>query len=323
MNSKLIICIKFAFAIFLLWILYRLKLIQISSILVMIKNPWSLVGLTVLAWFTSPLCTLRWRLLLQVQGIETNFAELFRIVYASSLFGLYLPGVVGGDVVRTVFGSRLSPGKIPKITLSVVFDRLMGVVGLLVLGLAGCFLFFRSFWMNKPLGFFMVLAASLLAIAIFLAVFAVLFSSPLHQLSKRNKWRRRNFFFRSLAQLIEAIISYSKNRKRVLAALVISILVHAKNIVSLLIIAEIVLAKAVEPVGVAISGFVAFLTNFIPLTPGGIGLGEAAFSQIAIMLTPASAETDFGSIFLLHRGLTILALIPAAFAMPRFIGKQI
>ena len=171
-----------------------MQLIKMSSVLLMVKNPWLMVGLIVLAWFTIPLCTLRWRWLLQTQGIEIKFSELFRIVYASNLLGLYFPGVIGGDIYRTVFGSRLYNGVTPKFVLSVLFDRFIGVLGLLVLGLAACIFFFQKFLMSESLRFFMYLMASFFVFGILLTIVATGFAIPIHELSKKIDGRTEPFF---------------------------------------------------------------------------------------------------------------------------------
>jgi uncharacterized membrane protein YbhN (UPF0104 family) len=80
---------------------------------------------------------------------------------------------------------------------------------------------------------------------------------------------------------------------------------------SLVLAALMLLGSAMDFHGLSISGYVSagtcsLVANSLPITPGGIGVGEAVFDQIAATLATNGNGAGFGTIFLVMRVLTIL-----------------
>src|SRR6266851_4848452 len=80
----------------------------------------------------------KWRMVVNTAGAELDFATSAQC-YTGGLFGaLFLPSIIGGDVVRLAVGLRRSPRPVAVLTGNVV-DRFLDVAaqaGLVVLGLA-------------------------------------------------------------------------------------------------------------------------------------------------------------------------------------------
>jgi uncharacterized protein (TIRG00374 family) len=62
--------------------------------------------------------------------------EILRIFFVSTYLGTFLPGSVGGDAVRTYALNRLAVPAADAFA-SVFLDRLLGIVSLLIMALAG------------------------------------------------------------------------------------------------------------------------------------------------------------------------------------------
>src|SRR6202051_183914 len=81
---------------------------------------------------------LKWRMVVNAAGAELDFATSAQC-YAGGLFGtLFLPSIIGGDVIRLAVGLRLSPRPAAVLAGNVV-DRFLDVAapaGLVLLGLA-------------------------------------------------------------------------------------------------------------------------------------------------------------------------------------------
>ena len=58
-----------------------------------------------------------------------------------------------------------------------------------------------------------------------------------------------------------------------------------------------------------LGGFIANIANTIPLTPGGLGIGEGAFDQVCRMLESKPSGAAYGSIFLAFRTATIIVYL--------------
>ena len=99
---------------------------------------------TQLRWFipavavsiaTVPVMALRWRLLLSAKRIDVPLAWLTRTYFVALFAGQFLPAAIGGDAVRAVeLGRRTHDA--PEAVASVLIDRLVGLVSLVVLAVA-------------------------------------------------------------------------------------------------------------------------------------------------------------------------------------------
>ena len=76
------------------------------------------------------LATMRWQILLRIQGITFSWLRAFAIVMIGLFFNMFLPGLIGGDVIRLYFVFKLAPRRKTRATLSVVMDRLFGLLAI-------------------------------------------------------------------------------------------------------------------------------------------------------------------------------------------------
>src|SRR5260221_6107942 len=74
----------------------------------------------------------RWQLLLRVQGIELGWFRLFSLLVIGVFFNFFIPGGTGGDVVKIFYLLKETPGKRTAALLSVLVDRLVGLIALTV-----------------------------------------------------------------------------------------------------------------------------------------------------------------------------------------------
>ena len=77
----------------------------------------------------------RWQLLLRVQGIELGWFRLSSLLLIGVFFNFIIPGGTGGDVVKIFYLLKETPGKRSVALLSVLVDRLVGLIALTVLAM--------------------------------------------------------------------------------------------------------------------------------------------------------------------------------------------
>jgi hypothetical protein len=87
----------------------------------------------------------RWRLLLRVQDIHFSLSRVFALDLMGLFFNFFMPGGTGGDVVKIFYLLKETPGKRPAALLSVLVDRLLGLVTLTVI--AGIFAAANARWL--------------------------------------------------------------------------------------------------------------------------------------------------------------------------------
>jgi len=308
--------LKLALAFFLLWALYRLELLQLAPLVFLVQTPWLLVVIVFLLWLTFPLCALRWWQLLQIQGIKPPLSDVFKIVYSSAFWGLFLPGVVGGDIVRVAFGLTLSRRRMSVVTVSVVVDRLLGMLGLLTLGLLASLVYLDRFWVHPHMRSLILLLAGTFLTGLLAVTAAGIFARCLRAVYRRKEWPEKGFILRLAAKTIESVALYSDRPGQLALGWGLSIVVHGKDLAILAILARVMGIGGMDPWQYAIVGSITFLVNYLPLTPGGLGVGEAAFSQLALWLEPASAPPAYATVLLAFRAVTALALLPALILLP-------
>lgn len=77
----------------------------------------------------------RWFLLLSHIRVNLPFLTVLRLALIGLFFNLFVPGGVGGDLIKMVYLKRESGDRYPQALLTVLLDRLLGLGGLLLLAL--------------------------------------------------------------------------------------------------------------------------------------------------------------------------------------------
>ncbi|PYJ10221.1 MAG: hypothetical protein DMF06_07285 [Verrucomicrobia bacterium] len=92
----------------------------------------------------------RWHILLKVQGINLSAARVGGLFLIGMFYNQFLPGGTGGDVVKTYLLWKETPGKKPGALLAVMFDRMIGLIALIVI--TGVLIFLRYDWLTRETG---------------------------------------------------------------------------------------------------------------------------------------------------------------------------
>ncbi len=80
-----------------------------------------------------PVQTVRWQILMRCRGLEVPWLKAFRLTMVGQFFNICMPGTTGGDVVRAYYAAKGS-GRKSAAVMSVIFDRITGLLGLVLLG---------------------------------------------------------------------------------------------------------------------------------------------------------------------------------------------
>jgi len=148
-------------------------------------NPVWLLGAILLAGVQVGFASLRWQALLRAQEIAFSLGETMRLTLIGHFFNAFLPGSTGGDLVRIYYAVRLVPKQKAAASLSVLYDRFVGVVVLLFIGSGLCFPLYPIL-SKSSLVLEVLLAFVLVALGIFLvALLAWLLPSLLRRRSFR------------------------------------------------------------------------------------------------------------------------------------------
>ncbi|MBI3313316.1 MAG: flippase-like domain-containing protein [Candidatus Omnitrophica bacterium] len=121
-------------AVFLLLYFLRDKLSESINILRQdVDWRWMIVAISLHLTALSILAV-RLRLVFKVQKIFVTFGESFYLGIVALFFNLFLPSAVGGDLAKAYYAYKHS-GKKMEATTSVILDRLMGFIALILMAL--------------------------------------------------------------------------------------------------------------------------------------------------------------------------------------------
>ncbi len=218
------------------------------------------------------LLAVRLRWLLARQQLTVPFRRALGLTLIGSFFGAILPGLVSGDAVKAVYLFGDSTGSRSRAVAAVLIDRILGLYSLFLVGtlaLAGASL--GSLLPQRPA---VLWIAPLVVTGLTLAL--VLAGAPgtaragwVQRLSPRTPERLR--------KLVSALHHSLRDTKLCAGAILLSLINHGLVIVTY-ILAGHLLGDAIRPLTHLVVDPLAMVLNVVPLTPGGIGITEGAFS---------------------------------------------
>lgn len=218
----------------------------------------------------------RWWRLLTLAGCRTRWTACFRLTYLGLFFNIVVPGLTGGDLVKALMVTRENPRKRAEALVSVVVDRIIGLVVLTLL--AGVvILMLGEVFAELRLPVLILLLVSLVGAFAYVNPSlrrALRFDALLAKLPLGDK----------LKTLDEAILLYSRHPFELVWATLLSLGNHVFNIVGVYALG---VAFGVSDVGLwdymALVP-VANIVSSVPIAPGGWGVGELAFRELFLMV---------------------------------------
>jgi glycosyltransferase 2 family protein len=222
-----------------------------------------LVDRTLMAW--------RWIALLRPLTVDAppRLVDVIRVFFVSTFVGTFLPASVGGDAVRAYSLSRHHVPAAPAVA-SVVMDRALGVVSILLLGLFSL----AALHAEVPKGVYVVLV---LGGVVSLGAAIVIFSDRIADVAIRAIALVPGARVRHIGQsLLDAVRTYRHHHGVLAAVLVSSVAVQVIRVLqawclgrALHIDAPVTLYFVTIPV--------ILLIMLLPITVNGLGTSQAAF----------------------------------------------
>ena len=118
-----------------------------------------------------------------------------------------------------------------------------------------------------------------------------------------------------IATHLSLLVQYYRSSLPLLGlCLLISVVAHALVLGSFVILARALFGDTLSISQLGLSGVMATLANQIPITPGGLALGEGTFAFLCHLMDPANVTTDYGSVIFLQRLVALIATLPGLFS---------
>ena len=223
----------------------------------------------------------RLRLLVAAAVARIPYAAAYRLVGIATLFNMAIPGGTGGDLLKLVLLHKRIPGKRAEFTTLLLIDRIIGLTSILLVALAAAGLALAIDEAPARLIGIVVTPALLLLGAVVTAV--IVSTGPSRVAFLRlvpSRWTR----LRGLLNRAWDTAHVMRSQPSVLLrALGISVLAQVAMATAFAVAARS-LMPGVSPLMAAAIAFVGLIVNAIPVTPGGIGVGEAAFEALFALI---------------------------------------
>ena len=229
----------------------------------------------------------RWYVLVRALDLPFTLRNAFRMGMVGTFYNTFLPGSVGGDIVKAVFIARGQTDRKAAAVATVVADRLIGLFGLLFFAAAVG----GGFWLagNEQLAAHTELKDIILVCAGLAGTGALLYLAlgllPVRrQLRFEERLKRIPKVGGALAELWETAIRYRRRPTAVMTAVAMSAVIH-----TLMVLAFHFAVRVFPPTDLALLGSLAehcviapigFIAQALIPLPGGLGAGEAVFGGL-------------------------------------------
>jgi uncharacterized protein (TIRG00374 family) len=271
--------LKLAFVGLVFWWLAKKNLISIDAFVGGLQQ-WPLILLGFFAlWTCTFISALRWRTLLGAQGIDLSVARILQLHFIGNFFNVALPGAVSGDFVKAFYIGREVAGNRAKAFGSILFDRILGLSALVIVSLVALLIGMEHFIGTPVLSgvkAFVILAG----IAVFVFYAYLFFVREDHDPLLRlfQSLERKYPKFGSVNRIYLGVRVYHSERGIVFKTLLLACAIHI-----LAGCACLCFAKALGETQIPINGLfvvvpLGLLVTAVPVLPGGVGTGHAAFS---------------------------------------------
>lgn len=296
-------------AVLLALIFYGIDFNQLRETLVDM-NIFLLIISLLLPFSNRLLMPIKWNLLLKALDIEVSWFRAIKIYYISSFLGLFLPPTIGADAVRAYYVSETNH-QLPKIISSIVVERIIGLISLMVFAIIAGFIFlkyFSDFNFDLPKFFTISVLSAVIIICGFLISLSEWFEH--HLLNVIKKFTHKKIIGKILTFIQKFYHSYVlyKNKKGTLFLFFILTCLE----ISLKAVRTYIIAMALNA-DVPILYYFAFIPIMLllirlPISMNGFGIHEGGFIYF-LSLMGVSSSLAF-SIGIIDHFIFIYAVLP-------------
>jgi len=244
----------------------------------------------------------RWLLLLRAVGHASHVpvGAVMRVFFTSNFVGAFLPASVGADAVRAYGLSRLDVPAAESLA-SVLVDRLLGVVSVVIMAVGGLVL------AHRVIGGLALAGIAAMATAVLVAALLLLFDARAAAVVLRLIPARFHKVRGVATRVLGAIQQYGGHRGTLGVVLAASIGVQVLRTLTAWFLG---LALGIPTAVVWYFAWlpVIILVMLLPITPAGLGTGQAAFQLLfGVNGVPAADALALSVLFV---GLSFVGSLP-------------
>lgn len=217
----------------------------------------------------------RWRILIRTQGVSAHSFPLLKLSLIGTFFNFAMPGGVGGDVVKAYYFTRENPGSKVTAVTSVLMDRVIGLFAMILLALVVMFYDLNHIVKTPVLLTLFWFILSLFTI--FVVALTLVFSQKTFIRNNLKKILRKLPLSEKFLKLYESMHLYGNDGKRFILVVLISLLGQLCSISFLYFAGNMAGFTDIPAKTFFLVAPLGFMATAIPISPAGVGVGQAAF----------------------------------------------
>jgi uncharacterized membrane protein YbhN (UPF0104 family) len=235
---------------------------------------------------------LRWGLVMRASGIPARFGGAIAVGYVGAFFNQFSIGAAGGDIARAILAARDTELKARAVG-TILIDRAVGLGTLILMGFATAAANFQD-----PM--FRPFAVGLGGLMAAMAMGALVYFNPALRRSRAGRWLKERLPWAGTVREMDEAFGRVVRRPGLLAfCVLITAVGQAAMITAIWGLARSLGLAQVTPAQCFALMPPIFVVMALPISIGGLGVGEAAFVQ-AFVRTGVRAE-DALSLAVLYR----------------------
>lgn len=230
-----------------------------------------------LLMFDVMLMSLRLSWLFRPQDLHLSLRMSLQLTLVGFFFATFVPGSAGGDIARLFYATRENYGKKTEIMTVVIIDRAVGLFSMLLLPLLFAPMFPKLIQSVSVLRYLLI-SVAFLALCLLTVLVTCVYGQSLLSLLEREefgfpKWRR--LAIRGL----QTVRTYRHSPGTLLSALGVSMLANL-SLIAVTALGMLLVNPSSLEMKMCLVIPMGYVANSLPLTPGGLGVGETAFNAL-------------------------------------------
>jgi len=303
MKNMLSAFFRGAILIALLGLLVYFHFIDFSILWKILVRPDVLVlgaGAVLLSYMAA---ALRWWLILRSQKFMIAYFHALRIYLVSILSSIFVPGgTVSSDAVRMLMLIRIVPTRRGQAVLAVFAESF---IALFVLSLLAAILTlaqwpFRRITPGDPI-FWLNASALLLPVSLVIAACGAWLVARTAKGCMKRRSPNQTWITRMTSVLLDFFDLALENRLSIFLAMGASAVSLGLLLGSIVIVSMVAAIPNLSYLDIAYAAALSQFANGLPISPNGIGVGEAAFNQICVWIAQSTTHYPYATIFLAYR----------------------
>lgn len=241
------------------------------------STPWLIPAIVVLSALGVALESRRLNAVIGSQGVRISPAYGCKLVAVSAFFSLCIPGGTGGDVMKAYYLASSHRGRSVELATVVLVDRICAMFWLLMVILLLAALE-APFVLGNRLVRWLISGAAAAAVVL-VAAAAISCSEGLRKSRIYAAILNRLPLRRHIVRVLDALYAFRQHKAALARAALFTVGMHLTLAGIFATAGLVVLPQAPIPT-VCLLSLLALFANTLPLTPGGLGVGEAAFTGL-------------------------------------------